>query len=115
MQTILTNARLILENEIVTGTIAFDGSGITAVDQGLSSVPGAVDVGAHRARLGGRAECGGGGRHLHGDFLKTHADWIGPDPRENLLPQRMLSMPNMHCGPRRPSPLACQGEEETPM
>ena len=45
MQTVLTNARLILENEIVTGTIAFDDNGITAVDQGLSSLPGAVDAG----------------------------------------------------------------------
>jgi alpha-D-ribose 1-methylphosphonate 5-triphosphate diphosphatase len=45
MATILTNARLILENEVVTGTIAFDESGITAVDRGLSSVAGALDVG----------------------------------------------------------------------
>ncbi|PTM41033.1 alpha-D-ribose 1-methylphosphonate 5-triphosphate diphosphatase [Bosea sp. 124] len=45
MQTVLTNARLILEDEIVTGTVAFDGSGITAVDQGLSSLPEAIDIG----------------------------------------------------------------------
>lgn len=45
MQTVLTNASLILENEVVTGTIAFDGTGITAVDQGRSSLPGAIDVG----------------------------------------------------------------------
>ena len=45
MQTILTNAKLILEDEIVTGTIAFDETGITAVDQGLSSLPGAIDAG----------------------------------------------------------------------
>lgn len=45
MATILTNARLILESEVVTGTIAFDDAGIIAVDQGLSSVPGALDVG----------------------------------------------------------------------
>ena len=32
MQTVLTNAKLILEDEIVTGTIAFDETGITAVD-----------------------------------------------------------------------------------
>lgn len=44
MQTVLTNARLILENEVVTGTIAFDGNGISAVDQGRSSLPGAIDV-----------------------------------------------------------------------
>lgn len=45
MQTVLTNAKLILENEVVTGTIAFDGTGITAVDQGKSSLPGAIDAG----------------------------------------------------------------------
>ncbi|MCO5089719.1 alpha-D-ribose 1-methylphosphonate 5-triphosphate diphosphatase [Bosea sp. (in: a-proteobacteria)] len=45
MQTVLTNARLILENEVVTGTIAFDATGITAVDQGKTSLPGAIDAG----------------------------------------------------------------------
>ena len=45
MQTVLTNARLILEDEIVTGTIAFENGVITAVDQGLSSLPAAVDAG----------------------------------------------------------------------
>lgn len=45
MQTVLTNAKLILENEVVTGTIAFDESGIAAVDQGRSQLPGAIDVG----------------------------------------------------------------------
>ena len=42
MQTVLTNAKLILENEVVTGTIAFDATGITAVDQGRSQLPGAT-------------------------------------------------------------------------
>ncbi len=45
MQTVLTNARLILEDEIVTGTIAFENGVITAVDQGLSALPAAVDAG----------------------------------------------------------------------
>ena len=45
MQTVLTNARLILEDEVVTGTIAFDETGIASVDQGKSSLPGAIDVG----------------------------------------------------------------------
>ncbi|PZU93236.1 MAG: phosphonate metabolism protein PhnM [Chelatococcus sp.] len=45
MQTVLTNAKLVLENEVVTGTIAFDGSGITSVDQGLSALPEAIDAG----------------------------------------------------------------------
>ncbi|WID94198.1 alpha-D-ribose 1-methylphosphonate 5-triphosphate diphosphatase [Bosea vestrisii] len=44
MSTILTNARLILEDEVVTGTIAFDESGILSVDQGRSSLPEAIDV-----------------------------------------------------------------------
>ena len=44
-ETILTNASLILENEVVTGTIVFDDSGIRAVDQGRSGLPAAVDVG----------------------------------------------------------------------
>ncbi|MDU0340415.1 alpha-D-ribose 1-methylphosphonate 5-triphosphate diphosphatase [Bosea rubneri] len=44
MTTILTNARLILEDEIVDGTIAFDASGILSVDQGRSSLPAAIDV-----------------------------------------------------------------------
>lgn len=44
MPTILTNARLILEDEVVTGTIAFDESGIRSVDQGRSSLPEAIDV-----------------------------------------------------------------------
>ncbi|KUL92849.1 hypothetical protein DK26_26330 [Bosea sp. WAO] len=44
MTTILTNARLILENEIVDGTIAFDESGILSIDQGRSSLPAAIDV-----------------------------------------------------------------------
>lgn len=44
MSTILTNARLILEDEVVTGTIAFDEKGIRSVDQGRSSLPEAIDV-----------------------------------------------------------------------
>lgn len=44
MSTILTNARLILEDEVVTGTIAFDEDGIRSVDQGRSSLPEAIDV-----------------------------------------------------------------------
>ena len=44
MSTILTNARLILEDEVVTGTVAFDESGIRSVDQGRSSLPEAIDA-----------------------------------------------------------------------
>lgn len=45
MATILSNARLILENEVVTGTIVFDETGILSVDQGVTGLPGAIDVG----------------------------------------------------------------------
>ncbi len=45
MPTILTNARLILETEVVDGTLVFDASGIIAVDQGRSRAPGAIDAG----------------------------------------------------------------------
>jgi alpha-D-ribose 1-methylphosphonate 5-triphosphate diphosphatase len=40
----LTNARLVLENEVAHGTIVFDESGIRAVDSGRSSLPGAIDA-----------------------------------------------------------------------
>jgi alpha-D-ribose 1-methylphosphonate 5-triphosphate diphosphatase len=45
MQTILTNARLILENDVVDGTIVFGDDGIIAVDQGRSQLPHAIDAG----------------------------------------------------------------------
>lgn len=45
METVLTNARLILENEVVEGSIAFGPEGIQAVDQGRSSLPRAIDAG----------------------------------------------------------------------
>ncbi|WP_150287003.1 alpha-D-ribose 1-methylphosphonate 5-triphosphate diphosphatase [Rhabdaerophilum calidifontis] len=44
-ETVLTNARLILETEIVEGSIVFDAGGIRAVDQGRSALPGAIDAG----------------------------------------------------------------------
>jgi alpha-D-ribose 1-methylphosphonate 5-triphosphate diphosphatase len=44
-ETILTNARLILEDEVIEGTIVFGPEGIKAVDQGRSQVPGAEDAG----------------------------------------------------------------------
>ncbi|MBR7518693.1 hypothetical protein KC217_23805, partial [Mycobacterium tuberculosis] len=43
-ETILTNARLVLESEVVSGTLVFDADGIRAVDRGLSRVAGALDV-----------------------------------------------------------------------
>jgi len=41
---ILTNAQVILENEIITGTICFNQNMIVSVDQGRSQLPGAIDV-----------------------------------------------------------------------
>lgn len=43
-ETILTNARLILDDEIIDGTIVFGSGGIRSVDQGRSSLPSAIDV-----------------------------------------------------------------------
>lgn len=40
---ILTHVRLVLEDEVVPGTIVFDETGITAVEPGRSHLPGAVD------------------------------------------------------------------------
>lgn len=44
-ETILTNARLILDDEVIHGTIAFDERGIRAVDHGLSALPAAINAG----------------------------------------------------------------------
>lgn len=44
MKGILTNAKLVLANEVVLGTLVLDQGHIQAVDQGLSSLPGAVDL-----------------------------------------------------------------------
>lgn len=43
-ETVLTNARLVLENEIVRGSIAFDATGIRGIDTGKSGLPGAIDA-----------------------------------------------------------------------
>ena len=42
--TLITNARLVLENEILLGTLGFDAAGITSIDTGRTSVPGALDL-----------------------------------------------------------------------
>lgn len=44
-ETLITNAQLVLEDEVVRGTIVFDAKGIKAVDQGLSALPHAIDAG----------------------------------------------------------------------
>jgi alpha-D-ribose 1-methylphosphonate 5-triphosphate diphosphatase len=42
-ETVLTNARLILEDEEILGTMRFDEGGITAIDHGITALPGAID------------------------------------------------------------------------
>lgn len=44
METILTNARLVLENEVVEGTLCFGPDGIRSVDSGRSSLASAIDA-----------------------------------------------------------------------
>lgn len=41
---VLTNAQLVLADEVVSGTLRVTGSKITGIDHGTTSVPGAVDV-----------------------------------------------------------------------
>jgi len=41
---LITNAQLVLENEVIRGTILFDAHGIKAVDQGVSALPQAIDA-----------------------------------------------------------------------
>ena len=43
-RTILRNARLVLDNEIVTGSVAFNADGIIAIDAGRTSARGATDL-----------------------------------------------------------------------
>jgi alpha-D-ribose 1-methylphosphonate 5-triphosphate diphosphatase len=44
METIITNAKLILAREIVPGTLCFDAAGIRAIDTGASRSPAAIDA-----------------------------------------------------------------------
>lgn len=44
-QTILTNTRLVLDDEVVEGTIVVDGDRIRAIDAGRSALLGAIDLG----------------------------------------------------------------------
>ncbi|MEZ5854132.1 MAG: alpha-D-ribose 1-methylphosphonate 5-triphosphate diphosphatase [Hyphomicrobiaceae bacterium] len=44
METVLTNARLILEDEVVKGTVVFGSEGIRSVDQGVSALASAIDA-----------------------------------------------------------------------
>ena len=43
MEPILTNARLVLEDRLVLGTLVHEGGTIRAIDEGRSQLPAAVD------------------------------------------------------------------------
>ncbi len=45
-ETVLTNARLVLEDEVIEGSITIVNGKIAAVDSGRSNVPGAIDCDA---------------------------------------------------------------------
>jgi alpha-D-ribose 1-methylphosphonate 5-triphosphate diphosphatase len=72
MEIVLTNARMILEDEVFEGTIIFGPGGIRAVDRGRSSIPGAIDV--------ERDFIGPGLIEMHTDNLEKHII-----PRPNVL------------------------------
>jgi alpha-D-ribose 1-methylphosphonate 5-triphosphate diphosphatase len=74
-ETVLTNARLILEDEEISGTLSFDAAGIRAIDHGRSSLPGAVDC--------------------EGDFIAPGLVEIHTDNLEkHLLPRPKVRWPN---------------------
>ncbi len=43
-ETVLKNAAIVLDDEVITGTLAIDGGRITGVSTGSSSLPGAIDL-----------------------------------------------------------------------
>ncbi|MCA8934230.1 MAG: alpha-D-ribose 1-methylphosphonate 5-triphosphate diphosphatase [Rhodospirillaceae bacterium] len=43
-ETVLTNARVVLRDQVVEGTVCIEDGLITAVDDGVTSVPGAIDL-----------------------------------------------------------------------
>ncbi|MCB4767433.1 alpha-D-ribose 1-methylphosphonate 5-triphosphate diphosphatase [Ancylobacter sp. Lp-2] len=81
METILTNARLVLDDAVVEGTLVVEGGDIRAVDEGRSHLPQAVDLaGAYLAP---------GLIDLHTDALEGHfvprPKVIWPDARAAAL------------------------------
>jgi alpha-D-ribose 1-methylphosphonate 5-triphosphate diphosphatase len=74
-ETVLTNARLILDDEEISGTLTFDAAGIRAIDHGRSSLPGAIDC--------------------EGDFIVPGLVEIHTDNLEkHLLPRPKVRWPN---------------------
>ncbi|MGC1578508.1 MAG: alpha-D-ribose 1-methylphosphonate 5-triphosphate diphosphatase [Beijerinckiaceae bacterium] len=74
-ETVLTNARLILDDEEISGTLSFDAAGIRAIEHGRSSLPGAIDC--------------------EGDFIVPGLVEIHTDNLEkHLLPRPKVRWPN---------------------
>lgn len=74
-ETVLTNARIVLPDEEIMGTLSFDAWGIKAVDHGRSSLPGAIDCEGDLV-IAGLVE-------MHTDNLEKH-----------LLPRPKVRWPN---------------------
>lgn len=81
METILTNARLVLDDRVVAGTLVHEGGVIRAADEGRSHLPQAVDC--------GEAYLSPGLIDLHTDALEGHfvprPKVIWPDARAAAL------------------------------
>lgn len=74
-ETVLTNARLILDDEEISGTLSFDAAGIRAIEHGRSSLPCAIDC--------------------EGDFIVPGLVEIHTDNLEkHLLPRPKVRWPN---------------------
>jgi alpha-D-ribose 1-methylphosphonate 5-triphosphate diphosphatase len=74
-ETILTNARLVLEGAVVRGTVQFCEAGIKAVDTGSSSLPGAIDA---------------GGDYVAPGLVEMHTD----NPEKHFVPRPNVIWPN---------------------
>ena len=74
-ETVLTNARLVLPDEEIRGTLAFDATGIRAIDHGRSSLPGAVDCEGDLVTAG---------------LVEMHTDNL----EKHLLPRPKVRWPN---------------------
>jgi alpha-D-ribose 1-methylphosphonate 5-triphosphate diphosphatase len=75
MQTILTNAKLILDDEIVDGTVVFGADGIAGVDRGRTSVPSATDA---------------GGDYVAPGLIEMHTD----NAEKHFVPRPQVYWPN---------------------
>ncbi|MEM7057807.1 MAG: alpha-D-ribose 1-methylphosphonate 5-triphosphate diphosphatase [Pseudomonadota bacterium] len=72
---VLTNAKLVLENEVVTGSLVVRGENIAAIDQGISAAPGALDC---------------GGDYLSPGLIELHTDNL----ERHMQPRPGVHLPN---------------------